>query len=182
MPPAAVKSLRDLVYWQYSKLISESAGYGKGNYGFIMDRFKKLRSGENEWSGSIREYIREREVPGACLYCGRTDDLTTDHLISRVRGGPESGDNAVTACRSCNSSKGDRGVYEWFGLEGRNEVPRIAEGKYLKLLFSLHEAAGTLDIDRKRIRELCERCTVGYLCKKTELTVYCLESILEKVR
>ncbi|MFH2110535.1 MAG: HNH endonuclease, partial [Candidatus Bathyarchaeota archaeon] len=70
MPPNAVKTLRDLLYWQYAKLISESAGFGKANYAFMMDRFKRLQVGDLEWSSSIREWLRERESPGSCIYCG----------------------------------------------------------------------------------------------------------------
>lgn len=128
MPPPAVKTIRDMVYWQYAKLIARSAGQEK-KYGFVMDRFKKLQSDEINWSGSIREYIREREVSGQCIYCGGRAELCVDHLIPRSRGGPESGDNAVMACRACNSSRGDRGIYEWFELEGRNEVPRVTCGR-----------------------------------------------------
>jgi len=176
VPPAAVKTLRDLVFWQYAKLIAKSAGQA-GKFGFIMDRFKKLQSGDIEWSGSIREYIKEQEVVGRCIYCGSTKDLSVDHLIPRARGGPESGDNAVTACKSCNSSRGDKGVYEWFQLSGRNEVPRIVEGKYLKELYAVHERKETLDVDRKGLEKLCKDCRPGYLCEKTALTVYCLESV-----
>jgi len=176
MPPSAVKTIRELLYWQYSKLIARSAGYEK-NYGFVMDRFNKLRSGEISWSGSIREYIKEREVSGQCIYCGSKSGLSVDHLIPHSRGGEESGDNAVVACKSCNSSRGDKGIYEWFELAGRDEVPRIVEGKYLKELYSLHESKGTLDVDRKHLEQLCGDCKPGYLCKKTDLTVYCLESI-----
>lgn len=64
--------------------------------------------------------------------------------MPRSRGGPDLPDNAVCVCRSCNSSKGDKRLYEWFGLENRYKVPRIAEGKYLKLLYSLHERNGTM--------------------------------------
>jgi hypothetical protein len=63
MPPSAVKNVRDLIYWQYAKIISESAGAGKKQYAFVMNRFKKLQSGEIEWSGAIREYIREWSEP-----------------------------------------------------------------------------------------------------------------------
>ena len=55
MPPKAVRTLGDLICWQYAKIISESAGFGKGNFGFIMDRYTKLKSGEIEWSSNIRE-------------------------------------------------------------------------------------------------------------------------------
>lgn len=176
MPPAAVKTLRDLIFWQYAKLIAKSAEQA-GKFGFIMDRFKKLQSGDIEWSGAIREYIKEQEVVGRCIYCGSTKDLSVDHLIPRARGGPESGDNAVTACKACNSSRADKGIYEWFELAGRNEVPRIVEGKYLKELYTIHERRGTLDVDRKDLERLCKDCRPGYLCEKTALTVYCLESV-----
>jgi hypothetical protein len=176
LPPAAVKTVRDLLYWQYAKLIARSAGFDK-NYGFIMERFKKLQSGEVNWSGSIREYIKERDVTGECIYCGGKTGLSVDHLIPRSRGGSESSDNAVMACMACNSSRGDKGIYEWYELEGRNEVPRIVEGKYLKELYALHERRGTLDVGRKGLERLCKDCRPGYLCKETALTVYCLESV-----
>ncbi len=181
MPPAAVKTLRDLIFWQYSKIISESAGLGKTHYAFVMNRFKKLQSGEIEWSGTIREYIIEREMPNCCIYCGAKRDLSYDHLIPLSRGGPDTPDNLVLACKSCNSSKGAHGLYEWFGLEGRDALPRVAEGKYLKLLYQLHETNGTLDIGRENLPVLCDMCQVHYLCSSPELTVYCLESILRPV-
>lgn len=180
MPPSAVKTIRDLIYWQYAKIISESARAGKKNYAFVMDRFKKLQSGEIEWSGSIREYIKERETPNQCIYCGSTNELSYDHLIAQSRGGPDIPDNVVMACKSCNSSKGDKGVYEWFELDRRYELPRIAEGKYLKLLYKLHEEKGTLGAGRTDLERLCKDCDIGYLCKESALTVYCLESIMQK--
>src|SRR3972149_9832281 len=109
MPPTAVKSVRDLIYWQYAKIISESAGAGKKQYAFVMNRFKKLQSGEIEWSGAIREYIRERDLPTQCIYCQSSTNLSYDHLIPRSRGGPDIADNVVLACKPCNSSKGNKG-------------------------------------------------------------------------
>jgi len=94
-PPPAVKTIRDLIYWQYAKIISESAGAGKTRYGFVMDRFKKLTSGEISWSTSIREYVKERERGEECIYCGGKMTLTLDHILPRSRGGPDLPDNAV---------------------------------------------------------------------------------------
>jgi 5-methylcytosine-specific restriction endonuclease McrA len=106
-----------------------------------------------------------------------------DHLIPRNKGGPDIPDNAVIACKSCNSSKGDKGVYEWFQLDRRYEVPRIVEGKYLKLLYQLHDASATLHSDRADLERLCRDCGLGKLCpKKADLTVYCLESILSRLK
>ena len=177
MPPKTVRTIRDLIYWQYAKIISESAGVGKRRYAFVMDRFKALQSGEIHWTGAIREYVREREMPNQCIYCGSRADLSYDHLIPRIRGGPDIADNVVAACRRCNSSKGDKGVYEWYRLEHRYELPRVAEGKHLKLLYKLHEERGTLDIGRHDLQRLCSVCELGYLCDESELSVYCLGSM-----
>jgi 5-methylcytosine-specific restriction endonuclease McrA len=44
----------------------------------------------------------------ACVYCGKRDSLTLDHVLPRSRGGRDSWDNLVTACQKCNTEKGDR--------------------------------------------------------------------------
>lgn len=43
-----------------------------------------------------------------CQYCGATKDLTLDHVIPRSRGGRSHWNNLVSACKRCNSRKGDR--------------------------------------------------------------------------
>ena len=42
-----------------------------------------------------------------CQYCQSTKELTLDHLIPRSKGGKSTWKNLVTACKSCNSIKGD---------------------------------------------------------------------------
>ena len=42
-----------------------------------------------------------------CQYCHSSRDLTLDHVRPRSRGGNTSWDNLVTACKKCNSKKGD---------------------------------------------------------------------------
>jgi rubrerythrin len=173
MPPKAVKTLRDLIFWQYAKIISESARIGKKQFQFVMNRFKKLQSGEIRWSTTIREFVREREKIDECIYCGSREHLTKEHILPLSRGGPDHPDNVVWVCRRCNSSKGDKRLYEWYGLERRYEVPRVAEGKYLKLLYSLLEIKGLLFSTPPAI---CPFCDLGQKCpRRGELTVYCLE-------
>ena len=42
-----------------------------------------------------------------CQYCGEGKELTLDHLIPRSKGGKTSWKNLVTACKKCNTHKGD---------------------------------------------------------------------------
>ena len=96
-----------------------------------------------------------------------------------MRGGPDLPDNAVWVCKTCNSSKGSKRLYEWYELENKYKVPRIAEGKYLKLVYSLHEEMGTLDVHD--ISRLCGRCDLYKKCpEKRKLTVYRLEGVFTK--
>ena len=67
----------------------------------------------------IRQIYR-REVPFSrkniltrdgfvCQYCGREaapGDLTVDHIIPKVQGGPNQWTNVVACCRDCNMKKG----------------------------------------------------------------------------
>ena len=53
-------------------------------------------------------FARDRHV---CAYCGarhQSRDLSRDHVIPASRGGRDSWTNSVTACRSCNTRKGNR--------------------------------------------------------------------------
>ena len=69
---------------------------------------------------SLRDYVPQDRTPAftrfnvflrdgfACLYCGRREDLTFDHVIPRSRGGRTSWSNIATACSRCNLAKGGR--------------------------------------------------------------------------
>ncbi|MCY7350690.1 MAG: HNH endonuclease [Cytophagaceae bacterium] len=47
-----------------------------------------------------------------CQYCSTNDDLTLDHVMPKSKGGRTSWDNLTTACKRCNSRKGDRAPEE----------------------------------------------------------------------
>lgn len=153
MPPRFVKTVRELIYWEYAKLIAKAAGF-EGNYAFTVSRYKKLVSGEMRWSSSVRDYEKTLAHGRKCVYCGSIERLSMDHIIPisragvdpRVRELLESPDNCVPACRKCNSSKGDRDVFEWYGPERASEIPDLVVSKFLKLAYRLHETQGTLDL------------------------------------
>ncbi|MCD6215939.1 MAG: HNH endonuclease [Candidatus Aenigmarchaeota archaeon] len=182
MPPAVVKTIKDEIFWQYAKLISKSAGFGINQRAFQMNRFIALRDGKIKWSTAIREWIKEHEKPNECIYCGSKENLTVEHILPKSCGGPDTPDNAIKVCKKCNSSKGGKRLYEWVGLKNKDKVPRIAEGKYLKLLYKLHDKQGTLEVDKNELTvKLCPLCNMTPICERDKcegkLTVYCLEGI-----
>lgn len=153
MPPKHVQTVRQLIYWQYAELIAKAAGFER-NYAFITSRYKKLVSGEMKWSSSLRDHLKELEKGKICAYCGSATGLSADHIIPVSRAGIdpritkllESADNSVCACKKCNSSKGDKDVFEWYGQQRVNEIPKLVLSKFLKLTYDLHETQGTLDL------------------------------------
>ena len=144
-PPSAVKTVRELIFWEYAKLIARGAGF-EGNYRFIMSRFQKLKRGEMQWSDIMQDDRKTIERgKSSCIYCNCTENLSWDHLIPLHKGGPNIISNQVVACRSCNSSKSDKDIFEWY--TGRHEeIPALVKSKYLKLVYDFHEAMGTLDL------------------------------------
>lgn len=83
-----IGGLADLGYWS----------------GEIPDPPKRRR---RTISLALREKVYRRDG-FACVYCGSTKRLTLDHVDAHGLGGETTEANLVTACLSCNSSKGMR--------------------------------------------------------------------------
>ena len=88
---------------------------------------------------------------GTCLYCAKQlpdGDLTRDHVIPVSRGGKDSWDNVVAACKRCNHFKGSR-LLEECGMEllALPYVPNFPE--YLALINSGRILGDQMDFLRK---------------------------------
>jgi hypothetical protein len=186
MPPSAIKTVKDLIYWQYAKIIADSAGMGKKNWRFVMDRFKKLQQGDIFWN-EIREYVKEHEMKDICIFCGEKASLTLEHLFPRCFNGPDDEKNIVWICQKCNSSKGGKRLYETWTLKSglksaKYDVPRIAEGKYLKLMYEILKEKGLLDLAEGDLKvQICPKCDMKVLCIKEDsvekLSPLCLDGM-----
>jgi len=175
MPPPAVKTVRDLLFWQYAAIMTGAAAGDKHEWALRMSFLNRLKSGEIVWSTSVSEWLLEMEQPHVCIYCGQTGALTTEHILPRSRGGEDVPDNVVRVCKSCNSSKGAKGLYEWKGLEHKNDHSRVAEGKYLKYLYSLYEKNGLLDAKLDDLSPCCLEGKCNYEGQPQNFTLYCIE-------
>ncbi len=144
MPPASVpRRVEDIIYYYYSKLvIATSAGF-KGNYGFIIDAYKRLKSGEIQMSDYERELFHLAEMPNVCIFCGAKEEgCQLVHLIPRTFGIKPGMHNIVYACNVCSASKGDRDLVQWWcgGLKkSKDKLPRVPIGLYLKMAHELHK-------------------------------------------
>lgn len=124
------QTVGDLLLWSYANLAmahaavtSQAQSYGRTHFMIRSRLFSGLQSGRMD-IGSIADDERLKMVlPQACCYCGGRDNLSIDHLIPTRRGGADTGDNLVWACRRCNSGKGANDLLEWF--ESRGEFPSL---------------------------------------------------------
>jgi len=167
MPDREVQTVRDLMYYQYAKIIARSAfsladgkEAKKRSYGFIKKTFRDLKSGAKSWSEITREDWQLVESEKKCVYCGAYENLHREHIVPRsleIKSECKECDriqsihNQVWACRKCNSQKGRMGLYEFYKELYRDErkfydfIPPLLEKKYLKTIYNCHECAQTLD-------------------------------------
>lgn len=63
------------------------------------------------------ELILERDG-ATCVWCARDVatglvEVTTEHVVPRIKGGPSWVENEVAACKRCNGRRGHRTPAEW---------------------------------------------------------------------
>ncbi len=166
MPDSEVKTVRDLIFFQYAKLIARAAFHctdgeqaKKKCYGFIKKTFRELRDNQKKWSDILREDIQFVESDKKCIFCGATENLSKEHIVPKTIKINERCPtcehilgihNIVWSCKSCNSKKGQKGLYtfcrEIYGKDHLSDhLPALLEKKYLKTIYLCHQCSGTLD-------------------------------------
>jgi len=167
MPDRDVKTIQDLICYQYAKIIVRRAcGVSDGkeakaqSYGLIKNKFSELKSGVISWSEITREDRQFVEAQKRCVYCGAEDNLNWEHIVPRslriklecqtcetIQGIH----NQIWACGRCNSAKSAKGLYQFFKQKYPGErkyydlIPPLLEKKYLKTIMNCHLCAGTLE-------------------------------------
>lgn len=146
-----ITTIGELLHWSYANLAMAHAAITNGTekYGRIHFIVRaRLFAGLNKGTmniGPLADDDRLKMVlPQACSYCGGREALSADHLIPTKRGGANTGDNLVWACRSCNSSKCARDAIEW--LADRNEFPPVLLlRRYLKVAIEITRQRNLMD-------------------------------------
>ncbi len=185
-PPPSVRTLEDLIYWQSARILSGPEGSPRRRNALAMDRLAKFRSGEMGWE-DFDEYVQEQAVPDRCFLCGGEGPLTLDLLNAPSADASSGGKSAIWICNSCRSSKGSRGLYEyWMERAGQTgagrSVPRIAEARYLETLRDLFGRAGVLSWQERDLhKRVCPSCQLQDICRQQglegHLSPLCLDAV-----
>ena len=137
MPSRAVpRTVGDYVFYYYAKLVIAPSAGQRGNYRFVIDRYKRLKSGEIQMSDYDREIQKLAQQPGGCVFCGKQCDTVPTEVVPRRLGGPVGIHNLVHACLRCGGSKADKDLLTWWCNElgrDKDDLPRIPAGLFLKL-------------------------------------------------
>lgn len=150
------KTVQEQIFWSYANLamahsaVSDNATkYSRIHYIVRARLYKGLTNG----TMSIRSIIDDEKIKinqgGHCAYCHATEGLSADHLIPKYRGGEDSAENIVCACRACNSSKGKKDLLLWYN-ERELFPPLMILRRYLKLAYAYAIEHNLMD------KELCE--------------------------
>lgn len=167
MPDRDVRTIRDLIYYQYAKIIARrafAAPDGKQakqqHYGFIKKTFRELQSGAKSWSEITREDWQLVEADKRCGYCSVNDGLHREHIVPKsLQLTPKCSTcpviqgihNQIWGCGTCNSAKSSKGLYQFYHSRYPAEqkfydfIPPLIEKKYLKTIYNCHECAQTLN-------------------------------------
>jgi len=150
------KTFGEFLYWAYANLqmmyfaISEGKEtFDKSCFTVRAKAFKAYREGRWRIHDLLKNNIAKIQSPDVCWYCGKKvenpKELTVDHIIPRSKGGDNSMDNIFLVCKTCNSSKRDMDVMEWFFTKREQFPPLEVIAHYLKQINIFAESNGLLD-------------------------------------
>lgn len=150
----------EFLNWAYSNLAmahvavnDQTSKYGPKHFSIRAKLFKGLQNGEMNIKSFFDDERLKMILPQACAYCGSKENLATDHLIPRKKGGQDIGENFVWACRTCNSSKSDTDMLEW--TSKKNLIPSVLLlRRYLKIVISFIKSNNLEEISIESAQEL----------------------------
>ena len=145
MPNPRLRTISDQIWWTYACLCGAHAALTNNFQKYSEVYETRMRQWKRKDMRDFEDEAAEKIKRNTCCYCGK-EEATRDHLIPRNKVGRELGsDNLIQACKSCNSSKGDRDLLEW--MEKCGDFPSILVlRQYLKLIRHYCESHGLMEM------------------------------------
>ncbi len=166
--PRSFTTPRQLLYWEYSKLVAGSAIGDRREFSFVNATYSKLLATNSPLSGILRENKLLLDQGTTCAYCGAGTKLHWDHIIPISVGGPDTIDNLVRACEQCNLRKGPKDPYQWYSPDHLDNIPRLVLGKMLKTLFEAYSIRNLLDSEEYMVNARVQRTTLCQIFRQPE--------------
>lgn len=122
--------------WMWVEQSAPKDGYSPTGY------FKKFTPGH--WHDYLSREIRDmalRQIrSNRCIACqaNTSPNSTGDHIIPISKGGPQAAYNFMPLCKSCNSSKGNKDLFDWwYKAKARplEELPKDIICMYARLTY-----------------------------------------------
>lgn len=130
----AFANFGEYLYWSYANLqmlcYAVNTGkreYDRSCYMIRAKAFKAYKEGRWNIHDLLDFNVAKIQQNDFCWYCGKEMNptkLTKDHVFPRSKGGDNDMDNIIMVCKTCNSSKGDMDLFEWY-CEIRKQWPPI---------------------------------------------------------
>ncbi len=150
MPPS-IQTVRQHIAWSYANLARAHAALTDGASKYAMKHhmirsrlYAGMLSGKLAMQSMYEDERLKMTSAQLCSYCGDAEKLSVDHLIPRVKDGPDDADNLVLACRRCNSSKQGKDLLVWSKGTGRFPSVLVLR-RYLKIVQRQCTERGLLD-------------------------------------
>lgn len=154
------QKIKEVLFWSYASLgmahkaIKDNAKrYNRLHYVIRKKSFNGFINGTMNPRSLFHDEKSKLESDKCCVYCGKTRMLQIDHIIPKKKGGKDSGENLVWACRSCNASKNDTDLMEWYSLKQEFPPLQILRN-YLKLVIQYCSENNLMDEDLDTSTEL----------------------------
>ena len=155
-----ISCVRELIFWSYANLAMAHAAvsnnattYTRTSYIIRNRLYSGLMNGTMNIGPLLDDERVKIEYSDVCAYCGKSADISIDHMIPKIKHGSNSADNLIRACKHCNSSKGSKDLMEWHIQ--KNLFPSILMlRRYIKLVYNYCNDNNILDLTIDETRSL----------------------------
>ena len=149
------KNFGEYLYYAYANLQmlffavkNNKRHYDQQCYMVRAKAFKAYKEGKWKIHNLLEFNVAKIKHNDFCWYCEKTmnpEDLTKDHVFARSKGGDDNLDNIVMVCKSCNSSRGNMDLFEWYATVREEWPPINVAVHYLKNIFLYSVENGLMD-------------------------------------
>ncbi len=160
MPKPIINTVEQKIFWSYANLAmahsaveKQQTKYKPLNYMIRAKLFKGLSNGTMAMCSIFDDEKIKLQTGQVCNYCGSNEQLSLDHIFSKKVGGKDKAENLILACRTCNSSKGDKDLLEWVNFKNLN-LPLMVIRRYLKLTFDYCDKHNLLKTSMEELSEI----------------------------